>query len=238
MTLSDFRAARASTRAKLLARVEAVLRERSALAVHLLGSLGRGRYDEFSDVDVWATIADDSIDDVVRQRRSLYAQVGPVLLSHEAPRNSPLGGIYSGVMYASEAGPHQVDFYLAPLSTSRVAADATALFEATPIPRGEWILDVDAKPADSPSDRIDFVISMTFIGVKKLVRADADFLKFLANAYDDVARVDQLDLHSGSIQTLAELRNAAQRLVSYASPAQLIAIQEVETFIDRVAQCR
>jgi hypothetical protein len=238
MTESDFRAARATTRAKLLERVETVLRENSALAAHLLGSLGRGRFDEFSDVDVWATFADDAIDDIVRRRGSLYAQVGPVLLCQEAPQNSPLGGIYNGVMYASAAGPHQVDFYLAPLRTSRVATDAATLFETTPIPRGAWILDVDARPTDSPSDRIDFLISMTFIGVKKLMRDDRVFLTFLANACRDVARVGQLDLDVGSIQTLQALRVATERLELYASPSQLAAIREIEAFVDRVAQSR
>jgi hypothetical protein len=79
---------------------------------------------------------------------------------------------------------------------------------------------------------------MTFIGVKKLIRGDGPFLTFLANAYRDVARVDRLDAEFGSIETLSALRDAAQRLEPYASPAQLVAIREVEAFVDRVAQLR
>lgn len=155
----------------------------------------------------------------VRTRFTLYHGVGDLLLTHEAPSNRPLGGVYTLALYQTSAGPVQVDWYLAPQHTSRVAPDAAVCFEYVPVPRGALKLDHDALREERLSDRVSWLIAMLFIASKKLMRdEDASFLRFLGEAYHDV-----LEQHGLEQEDTADpmLLSNVTRDDSMSSPAPL-----------------
>jgi hypothetical protein len=175
---------RSADRDRLVESIITIARRRGALAAHLLGSLGRETADDLSDIDIWLTFAGDAVEGVVRDRFALCRGVGDLLLAHEAPANRPLGGIYTLALYAGPSGPHQVDWYLAPSRTSRVAPDATTIFEHRPIARGPWVLDHDAEDAAPPAGAVSWLISMLFVAIKQVVRGlGSPFPAFLGEAY-------------------------------------------------------
>jgi hypothetical protein len=231
--------ARIVARDRVIDRIQAVLRDNSALAVHLIGSLGRQSADELSDVDVWATFDNDAIAVAIERRMDLYRSVGPVLLCHETPSNRPLGGSYSLVLHDTEAGPLQVDYYFAPLRTSRVNENSLTLFENIAIPRGEWILDVGAQNTSTRSERLDFLILMTFIGIKKIARGDEQFPRFLERVYDETAANDGLDLGGrAEIRTIGDLMKNLDRILPRASEGKELAILRVRNYGNDVSQLR
>lgn len=184
MAAQNFTARRIAARVELLDALTAASHRHGATAAHLLGSLGRQTADAFSDIDAWLTFPDDRIDRVVQRRKALYDSVGDLLLTHEAAGNRPVGGIYTLALYQSPFGPLQVDWYLAPQQTSRVAPEAAVLFEDVPVPRGEWQLDHEATTEGNCRDSVNWLITMLFIAIKTLVRGDdVPFLRFLAGAH-------------------------------------------------------
>src|SRR5687768_3260225 len=135
--LAQLMAKRVRLREEQLASITSAARLYGARALHVIGSLGRGTADGLSDVDAWLTFPDEAIGGVIRDRWRLYGAVGEVLIAHEMTPNRPPGGIYSLVLYASAAGPLQVDWYLAPRSTSRLDPSARAVFADIAMPIGD-----------------------------------------------------------------------------------------------------
>lgn len=206
-----------------------------ALAVHLLGSLGRKSFDGFSDIDVWITFGDTEIRDIVETRTAMYSEIGKILTYHESPQNSPVGGAYSLVLYQTDYGPLQVDFYLAPLSNSCVAAQSTPILERVEIPIGEWVLNRGGSAEQSLGERIDFLTCMSFIAVKKLARGHLAFLQFLDDVYQQT--VQTYGLRQSIIATIVSfdsLQTMLESLAPCASGDQLEAIREVIAFSTRV----
>ncbi len=183
MTLSIADQSRVVGRRCLLARAVEVLAAHCALAVHLFGSLARGGGDALSDLDLWATFPDAHLPGLVPRRAALYQAIGEVLIAHETPRNRPLGGCYSLVLHRTAAGLYHADYYLAPRATSVIVPEAIALYGDDTLPRGRWVLDEEARATESRTERVAFLTCMAFIGVKKILRGDRDFMPFLAGQY-------------------------------------------------------
>jgi hypothetical protein len=198
----------------------------------LLGSLGRQAGDAFSDIDAWLTIPDDLIGAAVQGRHTLYRNVGDLLLTHEATSNRPLGGAYTLALYQTNAGPMQVDWYLAPQRSSRVAPQAGVLFERVPVPRGEWQLDSEALQHRDLTERISWLIGMLFIVIKTLVRGgDTSFLRFLGKAYREMQ--EQYGLGEMAVTeptSLEAVGDMLQQLAPYADEAQCRALLIVTAF--------
>jgi hypothetical protein len=227
-----FARCRIAARTDLLDAVVAASQQHGVTALHLLGSLGRQTADAFSDIDAWLTFPDEAIEAAVRSRHGLYHDVGDLLLTHETAANRPLGGVYTLALYQTPAGPVQVDWYLAPQRTSRVARDTRRIFERVPVPRGEWLLDFNAEHQQSLAERIDWLIGMHFIAIKVLVRGrDAPFLRFLGEAYRAVQERYTLgEMAVTKPTSLAAVGHMLRQLAPCADDAQRRAILIVEAF--------
>jgi predicted nucleotidyltransferase len=178
----------------ILARAIEVFGSIGAAAIHLFGSTGRGTDDALSDLDLWITVDDNDIAHRVTERDALFARVSPLLIKHEAPQNRPLGGIYSLVIHELPVGLFQVDYYLAPRSTSVILPEARVVYGDDTLPRGRWKLDTSATTPRTLSERIDFLTCMSFVGVKKVLRNDTAFMGFLQAEYREVVATYRLSL--------------------------------------------
>ncbi|MCA1681235.1 MAG: nucleotidyltransferase domain-containing protein, partial [Actinobacteria bacterium] len=157
--------ARLAARELLLERAIEVLEGAGAVEGHLLGSLARGEADELSDIDLWITFEDEDTPHAIRKRSGLYLQIAPVLLTHEAEANPPVGGKFSLVIFATETGPLMVDFQLSPLSTAVLESDAKRLFGTVALPEGDK-QSTSRSGEVTRSERIDFLIAMASAALK------------------------------------------------------------------------
>jgi predicted nucleotidyltransferase len=205
----------------LLARAVDVFEGEGASAIHLFGSLARGDHDPLSDIDLWLTVPDAGIGAMIERRFEIFSDVAEAVIHHEAPRNRPLGGAYTLVIHRVRGALVQVDYYLAPETTSVVLPEARRLAGQHPLPRGQWILDATASASESVPERIDFLTCMSFIGVKKALRGDRAFLSFLAREYERfrlsrveagerLERTGELDDPSPILQALRHMANERQ----------------------------
>jgi hypothetical protein len=111
-------------RSAVLDRIIVAARRAEVGALLLVGSLGRGGGDGWSDLDLIAVPAPGySGLDLV----TVFAD--KVLASLDAPRNAPLGGDYRGVCLDVAGMALWVDWYVWPQSTAVVPADATAIYD-------------------------------------------------------------------------------------------------------------
>jgi predicted nucleotidyltransferase len=153
-----------------------------ALEAHVFGSIAKGTNDALSDIDIWITFEDEKMAEVLANRMASYAKFGEIILLHEMQNNFPLNGIQTAIIYKIDGELIRVDFYLCPLSSSRILPDSKILFEKTKIEIGNIIPETKRTPRDI-SDRITFFICMCFNGIKKVVRGDESFAEFLASEF-------------------------------------------------------
>lgn len=122
--------ARAGERDALLERILSSLQaDRRVAGAWLLGSLGRGTADAWSDIDLCVVVRDADVTAVLAERRDLVARPGGPLLVQDLPRNAPPGGAYLLVLYPGAGGPVHVDWYLRPCAGAVVPHEARLLFD-------------------------------------------------------------------------------------------------------------
>lgn len=203
-----------------------------AAAAHLLGSLANGKGDEFSDVDIWVTFDESVIEDIVSKRLEIFSEVGNILIFHETKKNGPVNGSYTLLIYEVEGVLIQVDVYISPLSTSRVAENTLVLFENKTIERGNLILDLEAVQENSLEERIDFLICMCFIGIKKVIRKDSDFMNWLLSEYNKQNQIYNFgdDIKKGGI-TMSVLDIILDQLNNKANEKQRNAINKIKDYM-------
>jgi predicted nucleotidyltransferase len=239
MTRADFLQSRRALRERFVERLIDVSQREGAVEAHLFGSMARGDDDALSDVDFWATFPDARIDIVVRMRHALLSEIGELFHTHEALPNRPLGGSYTLTLYRTELRPLQLDFYAAPVSTSRIVPGSRILFGDDSIARGAWLLDVDAVQDRSLIERVDWFIAMFVVAVKKIARGDGrEFRSFLAQRFAEF--VQQYEPHSRSLEldhlvSYGEIRAALITLATLADARQRTAIDDVQEYVSRVA---
>ncbi|GAA1381235.1 hypothetical protein [Catellatospora chokoriensis] len=122
----------ADGRRQALDRVTTAARENDAAALLLIGSLGRGGGDAFSDLDLIVVPGPSSpaIDPI-----ALFGDV--ILASLDVPRNAPAGGAYHGLCLAVADAVLWLDLYTWPAETAALPADATAVFDHINLPHSD-----------------------------------------------------------------------------------------------------
>ena len=215
-------------RDELLARAVTTLETEGAAAIHLFGSLARGDGDVLSDIDLWATVPDAEIERVIERRFEIFDAVAEIVIHHEAPRNRPLGGSYTLVIHRVGDALIQADYYFAPESTSVVLPEAKRLGGQRSLPRGRWALDSTAEAVEDLRERIDFLVCMSFIGVKKVLRRDRAFVEFLEREFERFA-VESLPISPppGAAVDLDLIAGRLRALESVASDRQCAAIAAI-----------
>ncbi len=208
--------------------------QNKALEGHIFGSLNKGNSDALSDIDIWLTFKDEDINQVIDGRFDLYNKFGKVVMFHEAQQNFPLNGVYSLIIYETPLGLLQIDYYLCPLSSSRIIPDSTVLFEKVSVQRGEMLQD--PKRVKRPfNNKVSFVICMCFVGIKKVVRKDKAFIDFLVSEYSDIKARMFTELptvsHTNSSETIKEILANLNRV---ATPEQQKGIKKIREFMEKV----
>lgn len=225
-------ARRAALRDAQLDAIASASRRHGAAALHVFGSVGRGTADALSDLDVRLTVPDEMMGSVVRDRAALFASVGEVLLTHEMAPNRPPGGVYALVLYATDVGPLQVDWSLAPQASSRVEPTARSIFADIAVPVGTQSIDAAATHAENQSERIDWLACMLFVALKGIVRGRADgFSDFLGKAYRDVCSSYGIEGCSVSDpRSLDDVGAMLHQLERHADPSQRRALRAIDAF--------
>jgi len=225
-----------------LAAIAATAEQSGATALHITGSLGRQEDDALSDVDAWLTFPDDAIDAVVRDRLDLYRELGEILLIHEAINNRPVGGVYSLVLYQSEAGQMMVDWALAPQRPSSVVPPMKTVYERVPVLRVSHFsrrqIDSTAQPVFTLDERVTWLTCMLFVTIKMIVRGkDRGFLSFLEGGYRDVRDTYGLDgIAATSPTSLPNVSIMLRQLIPYARDEQRRAIEAIDAFLRELAE--
>ncbi len=229
---SSLLAQRVAMRDDHLEVISLAARRNGATALHVFGSLGRGTADALSDIDAWLTFPDAAIDAAVARRWGLYGEGGKILLVHEMVPNRPPGGAYALVLYATPAGPIQVDWYLAPQQVSRVDPSSRTVFADVAVPLGALPTDSTAEHRESLAERVSWLICMLFIALKVVARGGSQaFLRFLADAYRDVR--DTYGLEGFAVTepvSFPAVGTMLHQLARYADVEKLRALQAVDDF--------
>jgi predicted nucleotidyltransferase len=206
-----------------------------AIEAHVFGSVARGDADPYSDLDVWITFEDEDISKALMQRLEHYAQIGEIIHLCEPPQNSPVNGVHSFVLYKTQSGLLQVDFYLCPKSSSFITKESTILFGDIKLPIGKLTLNPQ-RTSVPDSYRIDFLITFIFIAIKRLVRRDIDALNQLFSEYANLK-----DRYGITVEELVDRRNdfvslkqVITNIAKVANTKQKVALEEITGFIDKV----
>ncbi len=102
-------------------------------AAGLVGSLGRGDADDWSDIDLLIVVPDGQVGQYADATRLPGSE--QVIWSIDARRNVPRGAGAIGALYVIAALPLHVDWYVYPLSRAAWVADAKVIFDRDGLPR-------------------------------------------------------------------------------------------------------
>ena len=115
-----------------LDRVAAKAHTAGAKALLLIGSLGRGGGDAFSDLDL-IVVPGPAFAGLDLSR--MFAD--DVLAQLEVPHNAPTGGTFHTTCLTVAGTVLWVDLFIWPLDTAAIAVDATAVFDNVGVPHSE-----------------------------------------------------------------------------------------------------
>ena len=204
-----------------------------AVEIHVFGSTARGTNDAFSDIDIWITFDDDKIQKAVEDRMASYLKFGEIVLMHELQNNCPLNGIQTAIIYKIDGELVRVDFYLCPFSSSRVFPGSKVLFEKRKVESGNMIPETKRTKRDL-SDRITFMISMCFNGIKKVARGDTSYVDFITREFQKYEKDIPRAFNLPKELSFDIVRKALEILNNISNQEQKNAIIEINKFLTRV----
>ncbi|MFF5085483.1 hypothetical protein ACFY36_51305 [Actinoplanes sp. NPDC000266] len=123
------------------------------MAVSLVGSLGRGAGDAFSDVDLIVSVATPVPASLRADPVTGLGLPGPVLFVRPKPRNAPAGGTYLAVCVELAGLPVLVDLYVWPATTAVIPAGGSVLFQRGDVARSSvgLVETLAEHPPDDPA---------------------------------------------------------------------------------------
>ncbi|MFZ0546196.1 MAG: nucleotidyltransferase domain-containing protein [Candidatus Promineifilaceae bacterium] len=152
------------------------------IAVWLTGSLGRGKGDAISDLDLTVILNDESAEKLCKrpfqkggqttpERLALFSRFGHPAIIHENHNNAPPGGTFTCVIYDETA--LIVDWILVPQSLAVRPRESRLLFDKVGIPLQSSVEPLEtAERATIAAEKTAFFWMMAFIIVKYIVRED------------------------------------------------------------------
>ena len=175
MTADDELLIRVEERDHLLLRATNILRDDPRIvAAWLLGSLGSGTQDDWSDLDLWIVVGDESMREVAHERHKFSGRVAQVLLLEDAPQNAPPGGAFLSAMFKGQYGPQIVDIYWQPLSSAQRPPGTTLLFEKLGVPAAPSPAHVSHRERLAKAvEQTQYVWMMVAITAKSVARRDS-----------------------------------------------------------------
>jgi predicted nucleotidyltransferase len=125
----------ASIRSRWLGAATASLRaDPDVLGAALIGSLGAGHADDWSDIDLLIVVADSSLDEHAAPGH-LAGVPGTLSLASDSRHNAPRGGRAFSELYIIDGLPLRVDWYVYPASWAAWPADSAILLDRRGISR-------------------------------------------------------------------------------------------------------
>jgi predicted nucleotidyltransferase len=160
-------------------------------AVGLVGSLGRGDADDWSDVDLLIIVPDDQVGDYADVMRLPGSDLAA--WSIDARHNAPRGAGSISVDYVLDGLPLHVDWYIYPCSLAAWAADAKVLFSRQGFTRLDDTFreHLEKRQVQSPTTKAASAhrllqVSLIPIAAKYVARRSADagrMLEFVGGPY-------------------------------------------------------
>jgi hypothetical protein len=199
--------------------------DRRVLAVWLVGSLGRGSEDAFSDVDAVCVLPDEVAGTAYTSRSDLD-RFGTVTLVNPAGQNAPAGGNSVGALYDIGGLPLCVDFHIWPQSWATRPNDARVLWELAgdTLPAAEAAFSeiIETRPRRAGTsftmgERSRFELLMLSISLKYFARGYRDQGLVSLVGRGDIAAdaaVSLSDLHGILLDLKAEVPDAAWRCIA------------------------
>src|SRR3989344_5785329 len=164
-----------------------ILKGLEPVAVHQFGSGGKGTSDEFSDLDFFVTLRDEDFEKKIKAREEYYSSVAPILLRLFEKLPNPVGWFHDLIIYETDKGLFQVDYYLTPRSKVILPPDSKLIEGEDNLPTG--VCTVENKTDTAGHDLYEAILAMTYIGVKGIVRKwNSEFFKFLRTLYNSYRR--------------------------------------------------
>jgi hypothetical protein len=166
----------AGIRSRWLAAVTASLDIDPAVAgLGLAGSLGAGRADDWSDVDLILVVDDARLDEYARPER-LPAGPGTLIIAFDSRHNGLRGTRVVSAQYLIDGLPLWADWYIYPRSLAAWPADSTPVLDRPGIPRltatfTEHLAAEHEPPAPrSPAERRTLQLALVPIAGKMIAR--------------------------------------------------------------------
>ncbi|RVX39057.1 nucleotidyltransferase-like protein [Nonomuraea polychroma] len=158
----------------------------------LVGSLGAGRADDWSDIDLLVVVDDAHLDDYAVPGR-LPSGPGTLAAAFDARHNGPRGTRALGMHYIVDRLPLWVDWHIYPISRAGWAADSTVIldrqgFDRLPATFSELLSTGESEPP-TPKRPIDHQmarLAMVPIAGKRIARRSpetARMIEFLGGPY-------------------------------------------------------
>jgi predicted nucleotidyltransferase len=113
--------------------IEGLVADPAIHAAALVGSLGRGDADDWSDVDLVIVVPDDQVEHYAAAMQLPAAELAA--WSIDARHNAPRGAGAVGVRYVIDDLPLHVDWHVYPRSQAAWVADAKVIFDELGLPR-------------------------------------------------------------------------------------------------------
>lgn len=237
MNQEEFKKQKVEGREVLFNKIIETFKKLDPIAIHQFGSGINNYRDEFSDLDIWIIFPDEAIKEIVHNREEIFANIDPILVKSDAPQNAPIEGSYTLVLYDTSAGLYHVDFYLSPKSGNNVRTDAKLLYGDDSLPRGEWILNRDAKGAWSADHVFDQALAMTFILNKAIIRGgwNETHAEYIRSVYKDFGEItNQILPPLPKSADFVFINTIFDNLTPYANERQRKAIEKLKSYTNQL----
>lgn len=192
-TLDEFIMKKAAARKKLFDLAIKEFKNLSAVAIFQFGSGSHGYTDEFSDIDLFTIVKDESYENIISEREQIYARIAPLLLHNGVYyEDKSIGRSYYHdlMLYEVDEQIIHLDNYFLPQSRVLIPNKAILIYGSDDFPRDEDILIGSAIYTDkSLAKQLKGLHAMTFVAVKAFARyQDTEFLSWVKVLFIDYFR--------------------------------------------------
>ena len=164
----------------LSAVIDVLAADRLVAGAALVGSLGRGHADDWSDVDLLIVVEDAHLDDYAPATRLPHGP-GQLTFAVDARHNGPRGTRALSAQYVVDALPLWVDWHIHPVSLASWPSDSTVIFNRgnigeTPATFSDYLNRGPYEPATpkTPADEQAMRLALIPIATKQLARHSPD----------------------------------------------------------------
>jgi len=229
----------ASIRARWLSAATAALQDDQLVAgAALVGSLGTGRADDWSDIDLLIVVEDAHLNDYATPGR-LPNGPGRLAFAIDARHNGPRGTRAVSAQYVVDGLPLWIDWHIHPVSLASWPSDSTIIFDQRDISRisatfSEYLNRGQHESATpkSPNDQQAMRLALVPIAGKQLARRSPETARTIEFLGGPHAPDGDWKYH------LAALRQLLDRFATLGLPDSLSAGHAYVDFLEKTLSTR